>query len=358
MSVVACDSHKRLAKQMALESIVLLQNKNNILPLDINAGDIVVMGPNANDSVMQWGNYNGTPTATSTIMQGISAINNKVKYVEGCGYTRNQASVESLLADVGDAKTVIFVGGISPSLEGEEMNVSEPGFKGGDRTDIELPNAQRDVIAKLNEAGKDVVFVNCSGSALALVPESKNAKAIIQAWYPGEKGGEAVADVLFGKYNPCGKLPLTFYGSTNDLPDFLDYRMENRTYRYFKGEPLFPFGFGLSYTSFKIGKPKIKNGNLLVDITNTGKCEGSEIVQLYVRKKSDVKGPKLTLKGFQRIGLSPCQKKTICFEIDDKVLETWDNQTNTMRALKGEYEFFVGTSSRMEDLKAIRFNAE
>ena len=159
---------------------------------------------------------------------------------------------------MGDAQTVVFVGGISPRLEGEEMRVSEPGFRGGDRTSIELPQAQRDVLRWLHEAGKKVVFVNCSGGAMAMAPELETCDAILQWWYDGEQGGTALADVLTGRYNPSGKLPVTFYRSTDDLPDFLDYTMKNRTYRYFTGEPLFPFGHGLSYTTFEFSKPTVK----------------------------------------------------------------------------------------------------
>ena len=210
---------------------------------------------------------------------------------------------EQILAEVGNAETVIFVGGISPRLEGEEMKVSEPGFKGGDRTDIELPQAQRDIIAMLHEAGKKVVFINCSGSAIAMVPELEHADAILQAWYPGEQGGKAVADVLTGVYNPSGKLPITFYKSVSDLPDFMDYTMANRTYRYFKGEPLFAFGYGLSYTTFRIKAEGVKDNKLVVNVTNTGDREGTEIVQLYIRKKDDTAGPLKSLRGFQRVTL-------------------------------------------------------
>lgn len=240
-------------------------------------------------------------------------------------------------------------------LEGEEMPVSEVGFKGGDRTSIELPQVQRNLITALHEAGKKVVFVNCSGSAVAMKPESEAADAIVQAWYPGERGGEAIADVLFGDYNPCGKLPLTFYKSTDDLPDFLDYRMVNRTYRYFKGEPLFQFGFGLSYTTFNISKPKVKDGKVMVEVKNTGKVAGSEVVQLYVRRTADSTGPTRSLKGFQRVTLRPGQKMSVCFELTDNVLESWDESTNTMRVCKGEYELFVGNSSRECDLKKVRY---
>ena len=544
-SVIASQPHKDLAEKMAEEGIVLLQNKNRLLPLNPKM-KIVVMGPNANDSIMQWGNYSGYPTATTTILQGIrnyvekaygnhgslagTAPGCEVKYIPACTLTRNEVSESrfnlfsvspelpeydknnnrtvssgnavkgmkaiywnnpdmqgepvaeavmttpinqsnggntvfapgvnltnfsarymgvftpdkdetldikmgcddgyrliidgdtvanvwkgrarvqmlnkpiavkagkkmriqvdyfqktdmavmqfdivknytpteaQLLAEVGDADAVVFVGGISPSLEGEEMKVSEPGFKGGDRTDIELPQAQRQVIEMLHRAGKRVVFVNCSGSAIAMAPETENAEAILQAWYPGERGGEAVAKVLFGEVNPSGKLPITFYKSTADLPDFLDYTMKNRTYRYFKGEALFPFGHGLSYTTFEYGKLTlrkvkseergVKNSNaslkgkfapdsylLEFPIYNKGTREGTEVAQVYVKRIDDVDGPIKSLKAFQRVTLKAGEKQTVSIDLPRKSFEGWDAQTNTMRVVSGKYQVFVGGSS-------------
>ena len=503
MSVVASKEHKALALQAARESIVLLKN-NGILPLPAVSKSIVVMGPNANDSVMQWGNYSGYPTATSTFLKGIREKLGNVRYIQGCGHTRNEVkesrfqnlvvrgtkqkgmkatywnntkmegtpvatqvlsqpinlsnggatvfapnvelenfsarlegtfvptqteditlalgfddgarlivngdtlgetwksrariqyinkvlhvekgkryditieyfqksdlavmqfdiihnttpTPQQLLAEIGDAQTVVFVGGISPRLEGEEMKVDEPGFKGGDRTDIELPQVQRDLIRMLHENGKKVVFVNCSGSAIAMVPETETADAILQAWYPGEQGGKAMADVLVGDYNPSGKLPVTFYKSVNDLPDFLDYQMKDRTYRYFKGEPLFAFGYGLSYTTFNVKPTEIKDGKLLAEVTNTGKMAGTETVQLYIRRVNDNNGPMKALRGYQRVTLQPGETKTIEMVVDKKTLETWDATSNTMRFVPGDYEIMVGTSSRKEDLRKYELRIE
>ena len=161
---------------------------------------------------------------------------------------------ETLLAQLKDVDVVVFAGGISPLLEGEEMPVNAEGFKGGDRTNIELPAVQRNLLAELKKAGKKVILVNYSGSAMGLEPESKNCEAILQAWYPGQAGGQAVADVLFGEYNPAGRLPVTFYKNADQLPDFEDYNMKGRTYRYMEKTPLFAFGHGLSYSNFKYGK--------------------------------------------------------------------------------------------------------
>ena len=496
-SVVACDAHKQLALDMARKSIVLLKN-NGVLPLnaDISHSSIVVMGANAIDSIMQWGNYSGFATRTVTALEGIQQIVPQVRYINGCGLTRNEvfesrfaelktplgskgmqatyynnidmngtpaATVDitspimlsnggntvfapgvdltnfsarldatfiptkdetvifninaddkvrlivnadtlvniwqvrnriqgaqkemtvkagqhyriqidyvqvsdfaflgfdiqhkvapthqELLAQIGDTETVIFVGGISPKLEGEEMRVNEEGFKGGDRTSIELPKAQRETLAMLHKAGKKVIFVNCSGSAMALVPELESCDAILQAWYGGELGGQALAEVLFGKYNPSGKLPITFYKSTDELPDFLDYTMKNRTYRYYTGEALFPFGYGLSYTTFDIGQPTYKNNKVQVRVRNTGDKEGLETVQVYIRNLNDANGPLKTLRAYQQVSLKPSEVKTVSIDLPRERFEGWDTKTNTMRITPGKYELMVGASSADKDLK-------
>ncbi len=350
-SVVASKEHKQLALDMARKSIVLLKN-DDILPLR-KGHDIVVVGANATDSVMMWGNYSGFPSHTVTAMEGIKRFAPNAKFIGGCGLTRNETTVDSLLQKIGNTETVIFIGGISPKLEGEEMKVSEEGFKGGDRTSIELPKAQRDMLNALKRAGKNVVFVNCSGSAMALVPEQKSCAAIIQAWYGGEQGGEALAEVLFGQYNPSGKLPVTFYRSTDDLPDFLDYTMKNRTYRYFTGKALYPFGYGLSYTTFYISKPKYEDGNLQVSVKNTGKVSGTETLQVYVRNTADKEGPLKTLRGYKQVTLTPGEQQTVSIDLPRESFEGWDVQSNTMRVVPGKYEVMVGNSSSDDSLKKI-----
>ena len=499
-SSVASKEHKQLALDMARKSIVLLKN-NGVLPLSKTSG-IFVMGPNANDSVMQWGNYSGYPTKTVTALEGIRQQLGNIPYIVGCDLTRNE-NVESrfaeikaplgnqgmqatyynntnmsgkpvttvtltepiklsnggntvfasgvnlenfsarldgtfiptrdetlifnisgddkirllvngdtiidiwkarqriqndqkemtvktgqhyriqidyvqesgygalnfdiqhkstptpqeLMTQVGDAETIIFIGGISPRLEGEEMRVSEPGFRGGDRTSIELPQAQRDVLRWLHEAGKKVIFVNCSGGAIAMVPELETCDAILQWWYAGEQGGTALADVLTGRYNPSGKLPVTFYKSTDDLPDFLDYTMRNRTYRYFTGEPLFPFGHGLSYTSFAFSKPTVKVSDKSVAVTikvkNTGKLDGTETVQVYFRRTADTEGPQKTLCGYQQVNLKTGEAQTVTITLPRKNLETWDAKSNTMRFVPGQYQLMIGSSSADANLLKI-----
>ncbi|MCI7044777.1 MAG: glycoside hydrolase family 3 C-terminal domain-containing protein [Prevotella sp.] len=354
-SVVACKKHKQMALDMARQGTVLLKN-NGLLPLDKDA-KIVVMGPNANDAEMMWGNYNGTPTATMTILDGIHNYQPEARFIRGCGHTRNSDSlrVSDIIYAVRDADIVVFAGGISPRLEGEEMKVNEVGFKGGDRTDIELPKIQRQLLAALHDAGKKVVLVNCSGSAVALEPETSSCDAILQAWYGGEQGGTAVAEILFGDVNPSGKLPVTFYKNTQQLPDFEEYKMAGRTYRYMKEQPLFSFGYGLSYTTFEFGTPKYnaKKGVVTVEVTNTGKRDGDEVVQVYIKRIADTEGPNKTLKAFKRVNLKAGEKKVISIDFKRGNFEGWDPEHNVMRVVAGKYQMMVGNSSRDCDLKTI-----
>ena len=497
IDTVDCGTHRRMALDVTRKSMVLLHN-NGILPLDKgDAGKIAVMGPNAVDSVMQWGNYKGVPAHTYTILEGIRGAIGNVPYEKGCELLDNhvfdsyynkvshdgrpgmkatywnnmemrgevaatqelpspislsngghtvftsgvglenftavyegtfrpevsdkytlavegddgyrvyvngekvidywgehssakreytleaaagkdyeikieymQAGAEALLKfDIGvhrqippaevvervkDAETVIFVGGISPNLEGEDKYfVYCPGFAGGDRTSIELPQVQRDILKALKAAGKKVVFVNCSGSAMALVPELESCDAILQAWYPGQAGGLAVADVLFGDFNPSGKLPVTFYKNTEQLPDFEDYSMKGRTYRYMTDKPLFPFGYGLSYTTFDISKGRLSKSSVeagegvkfTAQVKNTGNRDGAEVVQVYVRKVGDTEGPLKSLRGFRRVELKAGESRTVSIELSPETFEFFDTSTNTMRVVPGEYEIMYGNSS-------------
>jgi beta-glucosidase len=257
-------------------------------------------------------------------------------------------------------ETVIYVGGLSGNLEGEEMPVSFPGFKGGDRTNIELPAVQRNALKALKAAGKTVIFVNCSGSAIAFELETETCDAILQAWYAGESGGQAVADVLFGDYNPGGKLPVTFYKNSDKLGDFEDYSMKGRTYRY-TTDYLYPFGFGLSYTTFGIGNASISKTSikaneslqLSIPVKNTGKRAGTEIVQVYIRKVNDVEGPLKTLRGFQRVELAPGKSQTATIELTPASFEFYDWGQRQMAITPGEYEVYYGNSSAPDALKMV-----
>jgi beta-glucosidase len=258
-------------------------------------------------------------------------------------------------------ETVVFVGGLSGNLEGEEMPVTYPGFKGGDRTNIDLPSVQRNYLKALKAAGKKVIFVNCSGSAIALTPETESCDAILQAWYPGESGGQAVADVLFGDFNPSGKLPITFYKNSEQLGDFEDYSMKGRTYR-FMTDALFPFGYGLSYTTFAIGEAKLSKTEIAnnesvkisIPVTNSGKKNGTEIVQVYIKKVNDTDGPVKTLKGFERVTLDAGKTGQANIELPWSAFEFYDRTQNKMATVAGEYEILYGNSSDAKNLKTAR----
>ena len=222
------------------------------------------------------------------------------------------------------------------------MEVKEEGFKGGDRTMIELPQYQRDILAALHKAGKKVILANCSGSAIGLVPEQQSTDAILQAWYGGQAGGQALAEVIFGRVNPSGKLPVTFYRNVEQLPDFEDYNMEGHTYRFFRGEPLYPFGYGLSYSKFAYGKPSFANGQLTLPVSNKSKRDGEETVLVYISKVGDTDGPIRTLRAFQRVEIPAGSTKSVSIPLPDSAFEWWDAKSNAMRILPGQYILQVG----------------
>ncbi|MES2445950.1 MAG: glycoside hydrolase family 3 C-terminal domain-containing protein [Bacteroidota bacterium] len=495
-SVLESAAHKAHALKMAQQSIVMLKNQNLTLPLSKSAKKIVVLGPNANNSIAILGNYNGIPSELKTVVQGIKeklpnanvvyeqAINFtndtllvytayakqcsidgkqgfKAEYfdnvelkgnpitryetelnlawqegeqvIEGIkarnfsarittnyianqngditfevegddGYrfmvngkevldawTRNRwgakqykLTVESgksyelaveywqgdgkanlklsagnyqktdflALADrVKDADAIVFVGGISPQLEGEEMKVNFPGFKGGDRTSILLPKVQTELMKVLKNTGKPLVFVMMTGSAIAIPWEAENVPAIVNSWYGGQSAGTAVADVLFGDYNPAGRLPVTFYRSDSDLPDFSDYSMKGRTYRYFDGKPLYGFGYGLSYSTFKyeqlIMPTQIKSGNSItvsLAVTNTSKLNGEEVVQLYITNpNTKVKSPLKALKGFERVSLKAGERRVLKFTLSPEELSLV-NEEGIAQLIKGKLLISAGGS--------------
>ena len=478
-SVLESAPHKAHSLKMARQSIVLLRNENNTLPLKKNIKKIAVVGPNADNSIAVLGNYNGMPSNIVTALQGIQnklGNNAEVVYEKAVNFTNDtllqyanvtnqylwqgrkgfyteyynnrelkgeplarrieenldhnwqegeivvdtlkaynfsarystdfyatttgevtfeieaddgyrflvdgkevinawlrnrwgartyklstqegktyRLVVEYFQADgkasvrlragnfaktdfaalanrIKDADAIVYVGGISPQLEGEEMRVDYPGFNGGDRTSILLPKVQTELLKSLKATGKPVVFVMMTGSAIAVPWEAENIPAIMNAWYGGQDAGTAIADVLFGDYNPAGRLPVTFYKSDDDLKDFNDYNMENRTYRYFKGKPLYGFGFGLSYTTFrydglKATPAKNKTVAVSVQVNNAGKMDGEEVVQLYVSGQGK-QAPSRALKGFQRIFLKAGQSKTVQFTLTAENLAIMDDNGN------------------------------
>ena len=356
-SVVDSPRHRQKALEVARKSMTLLKN-NGILPLSPNNSSIMVMGPNAADTVMQWGNYNGTPSHTISILDGIRTKNNSVKYAQGCGHVVNDGIEPVIVPD--EIETVIFVSGISPKLEGEEMKVNLPGFRRGDRETIELPEVQREFLKKLKKEGKKIVLVNCSGSAMGLAPEDSICDAILQAWYPGQEGGQAVADVLFGDYNPAGRLPVTFYHDDSQLPDFEDYNMAGRTYRYMKEKPLYPFGYGLSYSEFSYGEPKLQESAQVgdkvpfkVNVSNYSNTDGEEVVQLYVRKKDDPSSINKTLSAFKRVEVPANSSVDVEFILDENAFKTYDPAKEEMTVTPGEYLIYYGGSSDTPSFKTL-----
>ena len=261
------------------------------------------------------------------------------------------AGVAEALAKAKDADVIVFVGGISAQLEGEEMEVPYVGFSGGDRERIELPAVQQQLLARLRALGKPVVFVCLSGSAIAMPWEDEHLDAIVQAWYPGEAGGTAVADVLLGRYNPAGRLPVTFYRATSDLPDFQDYRMANRTYRYFTGKPLYPFGYGLSYTTFAYANLRVTPAggatlDVAVDVTNTGGREGDEVVQLYAVPPADSHPrEREALCGFRRVHLAKGETTTVRLTVPATALRRWSPEKKDYVVPAGEWTIRAGASS-------------
>lgn len=366
--VINRPDHFEHALKMARQSMVLLKN-NGVLPLSKKIKKIALIGPNAANPLVMLGNYNGIPKRIVTPLQGIREIlgaGAEIVYYNGCDYTRiltdslRPANWNTALADV-DA--IVFVGGISPSLEGEEGDAGKEkleGFLGGDRTSINLPTVQTELMKELKQLGKPLIFVNMSGSAMAMLWESQHADAILQAWYGGQSGGTAIAEVLFGDYNPSGRLPLTFYQSDSDLPKFDDYSMENRTYRYFKGVPLYPFGHGLSYSTFQYSSlkiPTVLKGNQKIipikfSLKNSSNIDGNEVVQFYVKNLSKKKDVAIkALKYFQRVQLKAGESKTIEVNLDANVLADID-ENGQIVAPSGNYEIQIGASSTDIKLKS------
>lgn len=345
---------EKKALEMAQKSIVLLQNKEKILPLQPGKYKrIAILGPNAADSAMLCGNYNGTPRHAVTIYEGIT---NYIKtlpanqrpeiyfdtvchHVDGKYLIPNDFDKQIEKCDL-----VIFVGGLSPELEGEELKVEMDGFHGGDRTNIDLPRIQEGMLMKIKKMGKPVVFVLCSGGAVALDWEDENLDAILAAWYGGQAAGTAVADVLFGKVNPSGKLPVTFYSTKNYIPPFDSYEMEHRTYRFMTEEPLYPFGYGLSYTNFKYSDFSFDAGQQVFycRITNTGNRDGEEVAQLYMTNKNDPRSPVKTLVGFERVNIPAGATRVITFTVDPEFFHTFVDEYQHFEKHSNQYLFRCG----------------
>jgi beta-glucosidase len=259
------------------------------------------------------------------------------------------AQLAKAQAAVGNADAIVAFVGLSPDVEGEELSIDVPGFNGGDRTDIGLPQPQQALLERAAASGKPLIVVLMSGSAVALNWAKAHADAMVAVWYPGEEGGRAIAQVLAGDYNPGGRLPVTFYHSTRDLPPFVSYATQGRTYRYFEGTPLYPFGYGLSYTHFAYAEPQLSatkleaGGKLIVSavVRNDGDREGDEVVQVYLDAPDDPLAPRHALVGFQRIHLAKKESRRVSFELTPRQLSVVDAAGE--RAMKaGHYRVFVG----------------
>jgi beta-glucosidase len=334
--VVNCAAHRELALKMARESIVLLKNENQLLPLRRYLKSIAVVGPTAHLLDVLHGNYTGFAPQMTTLLQGILdavSVGTQVSVAKGCevgGKTPiNKMEIEWTVAD---CDVIIACLGYTPALEGEEGDAQSEG--GGDRIHIGLPGRQLELLQILHATGKPVVLVLTGGSPIELNWAAGNIPSIVMSWYPGELGGRAVADVIFGDYNPAGRLPVTFVRSLDQVPAFDDYSMAGRTYRFMKDGPLYRFGFGLSYTRFGYSNPRLsapriradQSVDVSVDVTNIGQQPGDEVVQLYIRDdECSVPAPQLHLEGFRRVHLIPGQRQTVTFTIQPRQLAVYDD---------------------------------
>jgi beta-glucosidase len=356
ISVNDSKAHQVLALRAAHESIVLLKNEGEFLPLVKTLKRIAVIGPNADDEHVLLGNYNGTPSHSVTPLAGIRAKlpDADITYAKGCAiWGSNTSGFDEALQVAQDADVILFFGGLSQVIEGEEgqhESVPDDEKSQGDRTDIHLPALQEKLLDQLYELGRPIVLVLLNGSAVTVNWAQEHLPAILEAWYPGQAAGTAIADVLFGDYNPGGRLPVTVYQSMDDLPDFRNYDMGNRTYRYFTGTPLYPFGYGLSYTRFAYDNLRVSADQLTatdsleveVDVRNVGQRAGDEVVQLYIRDlEASLPVPRHSLQGFKRLALQPGETRRVTFSLQLHQFSLV-NEAGERVLEPGAFELFVG----------------
>lgn len=367
-----CKEHKEFALEMSKKSIVLLKNEDKILPIDKNTlKSIAVIGPNADSRAALIGNYFGTASEYVTVLEGIrEAVNEdtRIYYAEGCPIYNEKASVlgekydrfAEAISAAERSDLVVMCLGLDADLEGEEGDTGNE-FASGDKPNLDLPGLQQELLERIHKTGKPIILVLLSGSALAVNWADENIPAIIQGWYPGSQGGRAIASLIFGDYSPSGRLPVTFYRSTEELPDFRDYSMENRTYRYMKQEALYPFGYGLSYSKFEYSNLSLdqtnidlgQDVNVSVVVKNVGNYEADEVVQLYLKDvEASVRVPNWELKGVKRISLKPGEEVKLDFTVTARQMALIDNDGRCVLE-PGLFELFVGGSqpdSRSEKL--------
>jgi beta-glucosidase len=314
MSVVACEKHMELCLESSRQSLVLLKN-DGILPLGNVSGKIAVIGPNADSKEALLGNYCGTPTQPTTVLDGMKEIfgTEKIKYAKGSDIMENDDSLSEAVKLASESETVVLCLGLDARYEGECGDAFNK-YGSGDRAGIELPEAQAVLLEKISEVTDNLVLILLSGGATAFDTSAVNAA--VQGWYPGELGGKAIAELLYGKFSPSGKLPLTFYKSTDELPDFNDYSMNNRTYRYFRGDVLFPFGFGLSYTQF-VKDARINSNEVSVNIKNTGSFDSYEVVQVYLSEKEANNQPIKRLIRFKKVFVKANTNAVVNFSLNE-----------------------------------------
>ena len=368
-SVVACPEHRALALECAKKSIVLLKN-NGALPLDKKKiKSIGVIGPNADSRVALQGNYHGIASRYVTVLEGVQDYCEKegirVYYSQGCDLIKpttewyDNDRLDEVREICKECDVVIGVFGLDESLEGEEM----PGGLGmqGDKPTLSFPGIQNQIMKEISENAKKSILVSMTGSAMDLSWQDEEFDAIIQGWYPGERGGEAIAKAIFGEFSFEGKLPITFYKSLEDLPEFTNYEMKDRTYRYMTREPLYPFGFGLSYNSYKISAEldvlelTDKGINVTVEVENKGKLQGSEVVQAYVKAHSK-DAPVMSLRAFKRVELMPGEAKKITLHLGKRDFALY-NENGELTLNEGEYTVFVGNGQGTQRATQLTKNA-
>ena len=382
-TVVECDEHQKVASRAAAESIVLLKN-DGLLPLDkTKLKTIGVVGPNADSRIALQGNYHGTSSRFVTVLEGIEDKvegSARVLYSEGCDLWKpnisnlsdqdypDRLSEVQTIADYSDVMVVVV--GLDENLEGEEGDAGNQ-FASGDKVNLELPIPQRQLLNSVLACGKPTVVINMSGSSINLGVAQDKAAAVIQAWYPGAKGGRDVADILFGDVSPSGKLPVTFYKSADDLPDFKDYSMKNRTYRYFEGTPLYPFGYGLTYGKcsvkdvdvelIKDDKGEFAGAKVTATVVNEGKRDTDEVVQIYIKDTGFALAiPNPSLCGFKRVHLVAGEEKKVVVDINRKAFTSVDEE-GVRDLFSGNFTIYAGTSQpdkRSEELTGVKCAAK
>lgn len=345
--VVACDEHKAVALECAEKSIVLLKN-NGILPLsDKRIKTLAVIGPNADSRAALEGNYNGTADKYITFLRGLQdEFSGRVLYAEGCHLYKDRMSVlaqknDRIAEAVAVAKhsdAVVLCLGLDATIEGEEGDTGNE-FSSGDKNDLRLPESQRILLSEIKKTGKPLIVVCAAGSSLNIECE---VDALLHAWYPGSEGGKALAEILFGRISPSGKLPVTFYKTADELPDFTDYSMKNRTYRYTDENVLYPFGYGLGYSRMICSELKYADGAAHIKVSNEGEFDTEDVIQLYIKDNCEHAVPRHSLCGFKRVSLKAGESETIVIPINSKSFTSVDN--DGVRAVRSEtFTLYAGT---------------